>query len=92
MNVGAPVGVQIPNSVGIEQQCPRVEQRAIVGHWEGDRVIGKNHKWVMVTLVEGRSGFALIRKVRTKSVKAIADASIAMLLRYKARECPKFCV
>lgn len=75
---------QIPNRVGIEHRCPRVEERAIVGHWEGDLVIGKNHKWVMVTLVERRTGFALVRKVKTKNAKAVADTIIAVLLPYKA--------
>ena len=65
---------KIPNRVGIEHRCPRVADRAIVGHWEGDLVIGKNHKWVIVTLVERRTGFALIRKIRTKHADAVAAA------------------
>ena len=74
---------QIPNRVGIEHRCPRVEDRAIVGHWEGDLVIGKNHKWVIVTLVERRTGFALIRRIRTKSADAVAAAIIEALMPYK---------
>ncbi len=75
---------RIPNRVGIEKRCPRVEDRATVGHWEGDLVIGKNHKHVIITMVERRSGFALIRKVRTKNAQGIATAIIEMLMPYKA--------
>lgn len=75
---------RIPNRVGIEHRSPRVEDRAIVGHWEGDLVIGRNHKWVIVTLVERRTGFALVRKVQTKNARGVAAAIIAALMPYKA--------
>jgi IS30 family transposase len=74
---------RIPNRVGIEERSPRVEDRATVGHWEGDLVIGKNHKWVIVTLVERRTGFALVQKVRTKNAHFVAAAIIAVLMPYK---------
>ena len=47
---------QIPHRVGIERRCPRVEARASVGHWEGDTVIGRNHKFAIVPLVERKTG------------------------------------
>ena len=76
---------RIPNRVGNEKRCPRVEKRAIIGHWEGDTVVGKNHKGFLVTLVERRSGYALVRKVPSKSSAIVAAAIVDMLRPHKAR-------
>ncbi|RYF38808.1 MAG: IS30 family transposase [Cytophagaceae bacterium] len=70
---------KIPNRVGIEKRCERVDARATVGHWEGDTVIGQNHKYAMVTLVERKTGFALVRKVKTRHAEGVATAIISAL-------------
>ena len=75
---------RIVNRVGIEHRCPRVETRSIIGHWEGDTVIGKNQQEVIVTLVERRSGFAITRKVASKGADEVATAIIDMLMPYRA--------
>ena len=70
---------RIPNRIGIENRCPRVEARATVGHWEGDTVMGKNGKYAFVTLVERKTGFALVRKVKTRHAHGVATAIIEAL-------------
>lgn len=70
---------KIPNRVGIEKRCVRVDERLTVGHWEGDTVIGKNHKFAFVTLVERKTGFALVRKVKTRHARGVAEAIVAAL-------------
>jgi IS30 family transposase len=40
-----------------------VDQRGRFGDWEGDTVVGKGRQGGLVTLVERKSGFALVRKV-----------------------------
>ena len=45
----------------------QIETRSQVGHWEGDTVIGANHQQAVVTLVERKSGDALIAKVLHKT-------------------------
>jgi transposase, IS30 family len=70
---------QIPNRVGIEKRCPRVESRSIIGHWEADTVIGKSHKHVMVTLVERKSGYSVVRWAPSKNATVIADTIIEAL-------------
>ena len=37
-----------------------VDQRSTYGHWEGDTVRGKGHSGYLVTLVERKSGYALV--------------------------------
>jgi IS30 family transposase len=71
---------KVVGRVGIEKRCPRVEHRATVGHWEGDTVIGKNHKYAIVTLVERKTGYALTRKVKTRNAQQVGTAVVAMLL------------
>jgi IS30 family transposase len=44
-----------------------VETRSQVGHWEGDTVIGAGHKQAIVTLVERKSGFAVLAHVTRKT-------------------------
>ena len=67
---------RIVGRVGTEQRCPRVGSRSTVGHWEGDTVIGRNHKYALVTLVERKTGFALVRKVRARQAAGVATAII----------------
>ena len=74
----------IPNRVGIEKRCPRVDERLTVGHWEGDTVVGKNHKSTLVTLVERKTGFALVRKVKTRHAHGVAEAIVAALKPLKS--------
>jgi IS30 family transposase len=72
----------IPNRVGIEDRCPRVEARATVGHWEGDTVIGKNHKGALVTHVERKSRYTCIGHVARKTADEVAEATILTLGPY----------
>ena len=58
----------------IAQRPASVETRSQVGHWEGDTVIGAGHKQAIVTLVERKSGFALLVKVSHKSAHLVGRA------------------
>ena len=50
-----------------------------VGHWEGDTVIGHGHKQAIVSLVERKSGYAVIRKVSNKTSDLVSAAIIESL-------------
>ena len=65
---------QIPNRRPICERPAHIEQRKQVGHWEGDTVIGAAHKQAIVTLVERKSGFALLVKVSHKSAHLVGRA------------------
>jgi IS30 family transposase len=41
-----------------------IEARKQVGHWECDTVIGASHKGAVATMVERKSGYAVMAKVK----------------------------
>ncbi len=57
----------------IGQRPAHVNKRRTVGHWEGDTVIGRAHQGAIVTLVERKSGYALLGKVKDKSAQAVSQ-------------------
>ena len=70
---------QIVGRRSINERPAHVETRSQVGHWEGDTVIGAAHKKAIVTLVERKSGYALIAKVSNKSSDLVSQAIIIKL-------------
>lgn len=73
----------IPNRVGIEQRPKVVDQRKRIGDFEIDLVIGKNHKNPILTIVERKSGFALLRKLPSKEAEVTAEQLTDALLPIK---------
>ncbi len=62
---------QIPSRRPISERPSHIEDRKQVSHWEGDNVIGAAHKQAIVTLVERKSGFAVLAKVSNKSADLV---------------------
>ena len=67
----------IANRISIHDRPEHVEDRIEMGHWEGDLIIGKDHKSAIGTLVERTSRLTLIvglpeGKTSDKVVKAFA--------------------
>jgi len=50
----------IPNMISIHERPEAANQRQEAGHWEGDLVVGKDHKSAILTLVERVSRFTII--------------------------------
>ncbi len=63
----------------IAQRPASVQTRSQVGHWEGDTVIGAGHKQAIVTLVERKSGFAVLAHVTRKTSDLVSQATITSL-------------
>lgn len=59
----------------IDDRPESAELRKIIGHWEGDTIIGKNHKQGIVTNVERKSGFLLAKKIPKRTATNVADVT-----------------
>ena len=76
---------QIIGRRSIEERPAYIENRSQIGHWEADTVIGVNHKQAIVTLVERKSGYAVIAKVQNKTAKLVSKAIVKLLEPFKAK-------
>ena len=65
-------GSKIINKVSIDNRPKHIELRQEVGHWEGDLVIGKNHKSAIGTIVERKSRYTIIIKLKSKKADEVA--------------------
>lgn len=75
----------IPNRLSIEERPAIVESRSRVGDWEADTIIGKNHRQAIVSLVERKTGFTLIRKVERKTAEQVGQAMVGLLNPHRGR-------
>ena len=76
---------QILNRWPLSERPAHIEGRKQVGHWECDTVIGANHKQAIVTVVERKSGYAVIAKVSNKTAGLLSQAIIKALTPFEAR-------
>lgn len=65
---------QIPNRRPISQRPSHIDARRQIGHWEGDTIVGAAHKQAIVTLVERKSGYAVLAKVSHRSADLVSQA------------------
>jgi len=59
-------GSKIKDQVSIEQRPLHIENREEIGHWEGDLVIGKGQKSAIGTIVERKSRYTCIVKLKDR--------------------------
>ena len=76
---------QIPNRRPLIERPAHVEARKQVGHWECDTVIGAKHKGAIVTMVERKSGYAVMAKVVNKTSDLVGSAIVGKLRPLAAR-------
>lgn len=53
-----------------------VKARKILGHWEGDTVIGRDRHHCIVTLVERKSGLVIIKKITARTSEQVTAVII----------------
>jgi len=70
---------QLRNRVSIEESPECANNRKRLGDWEADLIIGKNHKGVIVTLVERLTGVLIMDYVESKNANKVADKIISLL-------------
>jgi IS30 family transposase len=67
----------------ISERPAEVELRQEPGHWEGDTVIGVDKCFNILTLVERRSGFAIIKKLRARKTLEVNAAAIHAITEHR---------
>lgn len=65
-------GSKIINQTSIDLRPKHIEDRLETGHWEGDLMVGANHKSVIGTIVERKSRYTLIVKLEGKKAKHVS--------------------
>ncbi len=70
---------QIKGRISIDERPAIVDAIKRIGDWEIDTMIGKKHKGALLTLVERKSKFTLIRKIPKKQADLVTEAAIDLL-------------
>ena len=66
---------RIPATTSIEGRPPVVDRRERFGDWEGDTVVGAGRRGGLVTLVERKSGFTMMARVKDLKAPTVGDAA-----------------
>jgi IS30 family transposase len=62
----------------IHQRPVEAAERKVIGHWEGDTLIGKYNKACLITLVDRRSRYVLAEKILKKQSELVRAKMIEM--------------
>ncbi len=73
----------IINRTMIDKRPKIVDKKSRIGDLEIDTVIGANHKGALVTVVDKKSKFTLIKKVLTKEASVVTQALVDILTPIK---------
>ena len=66
--------IKISDRVSIDERPPDVAGREIPGHWEGDLIIGKEHKSAIGTLVERTTRAVILVHLENKEAETVRKA------------------
>lgn len=66
-----PQGPVIPERVGIEERPKIVESRSRLGDLEGDLIHGYCHSGYILSLIERKSRYVILRKLKTKRKRTV---------------------
>ena len=72
----------LPGKRMISERPANIERRAQIGHWEGDTVMGLDRHFCIVTLVERKSGFVIIKKCKERTAVEANMACSAAIREY----------
>mgnify|MGYP000529990507 CR=1 FL=1 len=70
---------QIKNRVNISKRPKIIETKTRFGDFEVDTIIGKDHKGAIVTLVDRKSKYTLMKIVKSKQADVVTQAIIELL-------------
>lgn len=75
----------LPGKRHISIRPVEVESRAVLGHWEGDTVIGSDRKHCLLTLVERKSGYTIIKKLKARTTDEVTRAASEAIREHKRK-------
>ena len=64
----------IPNRVDIQDRPAIVQKKARTGDWEGDTIIGAKHQGAILSLVDRKSKYTKLAKLKDKTASGVVDA------------------
>ena len=67
--------ITIKNRVSIRERPAVVEDRARIGDWEGDTIVGKGHRGYVATFVDRYSGYLVASRMRDKRAASLNRAA-----------------
>lgn len=70
---------QIKNRVNISKRAKIIEKKTRFGDFEVDTIIGKDHQGAIVTLVDRKSKFTLMKIVDSKKADVVTQAIVELL-------------
>jgi transposase, IS30 family len=71
----------LPNKRHISERPPGAQNRSRFGHWESDTVMGAHDRHCIVTLVERKSKYVIIGKLRARTTEELNRKVIALIER-----------
>lgn len=69
----------------ISERAAIVDQRGRIGDWEVDTVMGAGTQHCLLTLVERKSGFTLIRKLEARTAAEVTAAAARVIRRMRCK-------
>lgn len=72
---------RLANKRHITERPDSVETRRFRGHWEIDTVMGKDSKHCIVTIVERKSGYVVIGKLKDRTTRSLNKRCIKLINR-----------
>jgi len=72
----------LPGKRSIAERPAEVDARRRPGHWEGDTVMGSDLRHCVLTLVERKTGYAIIKKLTARNKDQVTRAATRAIRRH----------
>jgi IS30 family transposase len=76
---------KVPNRTMIEKRPEYINLRSYIGHWEIDTAVSRKSKAAIMVLVERRTRYVIIKKLKAKTAYCMHNATVQSLKDYSAK-------